>query len=212
MFLIDQKKQHCFNLIEKFFPLTSIQKNSLEQYVTMLLSKNNSYNLIGNSTIENIWDRHILDCSQLIKFIDNKNLRFADFGSGAGLPGIILSILGLKEMHLIEKSFRKSEFLKEVKILSSNRVFVHNCKLEEINNINFDVIISRALAPLPKLIDYSLNFLKPEGFCLFLKGKKLKLEIDESKKLYNFDYELFPSITADESNIIKIKNLSKLTN
>ena len=121
-------KNLCFLQIKKFLQLTTQQEKSLEEYVLLLLSRNQNYNFIGKSTEDDIWQRHILDCAQLIKYIENINLKFADFGSGAGLPGVILSILGLKEIHLIEKSFRKSEFLREAKNLSTNRIFIQNSK------------------------------------------------------------------------------------
>jgi 16S rRNA (guanine527-N7)-methyltransferase len=203
-------KNLCFLQIKKFLQLTTQQEKSLEEYVLLLLSRNQNYNFIGKSTEDDIWQRHILDCAQLIKYIENINLKFADFGSGAGLPGVILSILGLKEIHLIEKSFRKSEFLREAKNLSTNRIFIQNSKLEELSNLQFDCIISRALAPLPKLLEHSVKFLKSEGFCLFLKGKNLQSEINDSKKNFTFEYELYPSITSQESNIVHLKKISKI--
>jgi len=209
MITIDQKKHDSFNQIKKFCELSTLQEKKLTDFVSLLLSKNQNYNFIGNSTIENIWERHILDCAQLLKFIDNYNLKFADFGSGAGLPGIVLSILGLKEIHLVEKSFRKCEFLREAKLLSSNRVFIANSKLEDLDDQSYDCIVSRALAPLPRLLEYNIKFLKDDGFCLFLKGKNLQSEITESKKNFKFDYELFPSITSNESNIIRLNKIIK---
>lgn len=209
---IESQKNLCFLQIKKFFQLTSDQEKSLEEFVTILLNRNQNFNFIGKSTIDDVWHRHILDCAQLMKYIPNVNLKFGDFGSGAGLPGIILSILGLKEIHLIEKSFRKSEFLREAKSFSNQRILVQNTKLEEIANLQFDCIVSRALAPLPKLLEYSNKFLKNEGFCLFLKGKNLQSEISDSKKQFVFEYELFPSITSKESNIIHLKKIQKLNN
>jgi len=209
---IESQKNLCFLQIKKFFQLTLDQEKNLEEFVKILLNRNQNFNFIGKSTIDDVWLRHILDCAQLMKYIPNVNLKFGDFGSGAGLPGIILSILGLKEIHLIEKSFRKSEFLREAKSLSNQRIFVQNTKLEEIANLQFDCIVSRALAPLPKLLEYSHKFLKNEGFCLFLKGKNLQSEISDSKKQFVFEYELFPSITSKESNIIHLKKIQKLNN
>lgn len=206
---IEQKKNCCFFEIKKFYDLSNSQEKMLEEFVKLLLNRNQNFNFIGNSTISDIWNRHILDCAQLLKYIENDNLKFGDFGSGAGLPGIILSILGLKEIHLIEKSFRKCEFLREAKLISNHKIFVQNSKLEDLKNLEFDCIISRALAPLPKLLDYSSKFLTKEGFCLFLKGKNLQSEIIESKKDFNFEYELYPSITSQESNIIRLKKISK---
>jgi len=187
--------------------LNDFQIKNLEEFVVLLLKCNNEYNLIGKSTIQDMWNRHILDCAQLMQFIDNKNKKFADFGSGAGFPGVVLSIIGLKEIHLIEKSFRKSQFLQQAKIISPNRIFIHQSKLEEMKNLKFDCITSRALAPLDKLLKYSSEFLNEDGYCLFLKGKNLSAEIDIAKKDFEFNYTLHKSLTASDSNIIKINNI-----
>ena len=206
-----EKKEQSLQEINKFLQLSPQQIEQLENYVNLLISGNQNYNFIGKSTIDDIWNRHILDCAQLIKMVENKNVKAADFGSGAGLPGIILSILGLSEIHLVEKSFRKSQFLHEAKIISPNKVFVQAKKLEELENIKFDLLTSRALASLDKLLDFSLKFLKNDGYCLFLKGKNLESEIQTAKTKFNFDYELFPSLTSNESNIIKVKKITKKT-
>lgn len=208
---ITQEKNKIFTEIENFFALNLEQKNALEAYVSTLLQKNEQYNFIGKSTINQIWTRHILDCAQLIKFIQNPQKKFADLGSGAGLPGMVLSILGLKEIHLIEKSFRKADFLRQTKSISKNRIFVHQSKLEDLTQIDFDCITSRALAPLDKLLDYCQKFLKPNGYCLFLKGKNLTNEIDIAQNKFDFSHEIFPSLTSQEGSIIRIKNISTKT-
>ena len=207
---ITQQKEKVFAEIDNFFALNPEQKKSLEDYVSKLLDENGKYNFIGKSTIDQIWHRHIFDCAQLIQFIKNPQKKFADLGSGAGLPGVVLSILGLKEIHLVEKSFRKADFLRKIKTISPNRLFVQQAKLEELENINFDCIMSRALAPLDKLLEYCQKFLKKDGYCLFLKGKNLPLEISQAKQKFSFEFELFPSLTSKESNIIRINKISKL--
>jgi 16S rRNA (guanine527-N7)-methyltransferase len=207
---ITQQKEKVFAEIKNFFALNHEQKKSLEDYVSKLLDENGKYNFIGKSTIDQIWHRHIFDCAQLIQYIKNPQKKFADLGSGAGLPGVVLSLLGLKEIHLIEKSFRKADFLRKIKNISPNRIFVQQAKLEELENINFDCIMSRALAPLDKLLEYCQKFLKDDGYCLFLKGKNLPLEISQAKQKFSFEFELFPSLTSKESNIIRINKISKL--
>jgi 16S rRNA (guanine527-N7)-methyltransferase len=202
-----QGKNSIFEKIQEFHNLTENQKQNIEDFLAMLLEENERFNFIGKSTIGNIWERHILDSAQLLPLITDKNKKFADFGTGAGFPGMILSILGLKEIHLVEKSFRKADFLRRAKSLSQNRVFVHQANLEDLKDIKFDCITSRALAPLPKLLRYSKSFLTDSGYCLFLKGKNLKNEIEASERDFKFDYELHPSLTSNESNIIKIFNL-----
>lgn len=205
---IEAKKDAALMQIEKFCNLNHDMVSCLEDYVILLLKENNNFNLIGKSTISEIWHRHILDSAQILRYVDNKNVKFADFGSGAGLPGIIISILGIKEMHLVEKSFRKCEFLNKAKITSNNHIFVHQAKLEEVEKIKFDVITSRALASLKNLLQYCNKFLNKDGYALFLKGKKLPEELLEAQKFYSFDYETFDSLTSNESKIIKIRNIN----
>ena len=205
---IELQKNSVFNQIKNFYPLSKSQEKNFEDFVLALLSENQKFNFIGKSTIDNLWERHILDSAQLFPLIKNKNAKFADLGSGAGFPGMVLSILGVSEIHLIEKSFRKADFLRRAKTFSQNRVFVHQANLEELKDIKFDCIVSRALAPLPKLLEYAKKFLEKDGYCLSLKGKNLSNEINTAQNSFQFEYELHPSLTSSESNIIKIFNIN----
>jgi 16S rRNA (guanine527-N7)-methyltransferase len=118
----------------------------------------------------------------------------------------------VREIHLVEKAFRKSDFLRRSKLFSQNRIFVHQAKLEELSAIDFDCITSRALAPLDQLLTYSQKFLKKDGYCLFLKGKNLLQEIELAKKSFQFEYELHASLTSQESHIIKVSKISQFNN
>lgn len=207
MLNFEAKKDIAFAKIAKFCDLNQAKIENIEEFVILLLKENYNFNLIGQSTIIDIWDRHVLDSAQILRFIEDKNAKIVDLGTGAGFPGVIISILGAKEVHLVEKSVRKCEFLRKAKILSPNRLFVHQAKLEEITEQKFDVITSRALAGLDKLCDHCLKLLKQGGYGVFLKGKNLDNEIIEAKNKFDFEYELFDSLTAPESRIIKIKNI-----
>lgn len=188
-----------------------IEKNKirLTKYVDFLIEYNNKINLIGKSTINDIWDRHIADSLQLVKNIDNYNIKIADLGSGAGLPGIPLSIIGIKEVHLFEKSVRKCEFLEQAKNFSNNKIIVRNENLNEIKKENFDIIVSRALADLNTLLHFSKNLSTKSTKLLFLKGKKIYNEIEEAKKYWHFDYKLIDSITSNEGKIIEITSFAE---
>lgn len=185
-------------------------KENLEKYVNFLLEYNNKINLIGKSTIQDIWNRHIVDSLQLIDIINTKCVKIADLGSGAGLPGIPLSILGIEEMHLFEKSIRKCEFLYIAKNFSNNKIFIRNQNLNDIKQENFDIIVSRALSNLNTLLGFSKKLSSKNTRLIFLKGKKIYEEIEEAKKYWQFDYKLFNSITSDEGKIIEINNFKKL--
>ena len=191
-----------------------IEKNKirLTKYVDFLIEYNNKINLIGKSTINDIWNRHITDILQLVKNIDNYNIKIADLGSGAGLPGIPLSIIGIKEVHLFEKSVRKCEFLEQAKNFSNNKIIVRNENLNEIKKENFDIIVSRALADLNTLLHFSKNLSTKSTKLLFLKGKKIYNEIEEAKKYWHFDYKLIDSITSNEGKIIEITSFAEKSN
>ncbi len=210
MLSFEVKKNAAFAQIKKFCDLNATKINNIEEFVILLLQENHNFNFIGKSTISDIWDRHILDSAQILQYIDDKNVKIADLGTGAGFPGIVISILGAKEVHLVEKSVRKCEFLRKAKLLSPNRLFVHQAKLEELSDQKFDVLTSRALASLDKLLDHSINFLKEGGYGLFLKGKSLDGELEEAKKSFTFSYELYPSLTSPESRIIKVFDVKKI--
>lgn len=184
-------------------------QESLNFYINFLLDYNNKINLIGRSTVEDIWNRHIMDSLQILKLIDNLNIKVADLGSGAGLPGIPLSISGIKEVHLFEKSPRKCEFLEQAKRFSDNKIIVRNENLNDTIDESFDLIVSRALANLSLLLKFSESLVHKGGKLIFLKGKKIHEEIAEAEKEWNFRYKLHNSITSDEGKIIEINEFSK---
>lgn len=189
--------------------ISNIEKEKLQNYVNFLLEYNEKINLIGKSTIEDIWNRHIVDSFQIMKLIENKNIKLADLGSGAGLPGIVLSICGVKEVHLFEKSPRKCEFLEKAKKFSDNKIIIHNVDISVIKDKTYDVIVSRALGNLNLLLNLSLNLKKDGTKCIFLKGKKVFEELEEAKKVWDIEYKLVESITSSEGKIVKIDSFCK---
>lgn len=192
-----------------------MQNEKIKQYVDLLLKWNEKINLIGKSTVEDIYNRHILDSTQILDCLTEdeiNNCVFADFGTGAGIPGIILSLSGVKTIHLLEKSFRKCEFLEEAKKISSNKIFIHNKNILEITNLKFDIILSRALAPLDELLTIVKPFLQKDTKCIFSKGRKLNEELEIAKKSWNFDYTIKKSKTSDEGSLIIITNIFHLHN
>ena len=91
---LEIKKNAALSEIRKFCEVSNSQVTNLEDFVLLLLKENQQFNFIGRSTVDELWNRHILDSAQLLQYIDDKNIKFADFGTGAGFPGLVLSILG----------------------------------------------------------------------------------------------------------------------
>ena len=154
----------------------NMENKNIKKYIDLLLYWNaNKINLIGKSTIDDIENRHILDSAQLLDLLteeEKNNSLCADFGTGAGFPGVILSILGVKNMTLIEKSIQKCNFLKEAIKFSPNKINILNENINNIKDVKFDIIFSRALADLNTLLYMVEPFLKNNTKCIFLKGKK----------------------------------------
>jgi 16S rRNA (guanine527-N7)-methyltransferase len=205
---IEEKQLKAIEEIRKFYPISNDEIQRLESFVEILLKNNEQYNLIGKSTIPDLWERHILDSAQLINHI-SPGLIVGDFGSGAGLPAIILSILGVKEIHLIEKSFRKCEFLEKAAKISKNKIIIHQKRAEEIKDLSFDIAVSRAFAPLDKLIQITKPFLKKDGIGIFPKGKNFENEINLAKARNKFQHVAHPSLTSEQSRIIVINQFTK---
>jgi 16S rRNA (guanine527-N7)-methyltransferase len=199
------QKNQVISEISKFHNITKEEMFNLENFIDFLLDYNQKLNLIGSSTIKDIWIRHILDSAQLLQFIDDKNIIMADLGSGAGFPGIILSILGIKNIYLIEKSPKKCQFLQKASKISPNQITIIEKNITEIQDLKFDLITSRAFSPLKKLLNISKNITTNKTNYLLLKGKRLEIEIETAKKeLKNYQYQIFSSKSSNEGKIIKI--------
>ena len=181
----------------------------LEKFHALLEKWNDKINLVGKSTIINIWERHIIDSAQLINHIPSSARSLTDFGSGAGFPGIVLSLLGMAEVHLVESDSRKAAFLVEASRLSAGKVHIHNERIEALTPWKSDVITARALAPLPWLIKLCHPFLQEGTTGLFLKGAHAQQELDSAKIHWDIDAQLHRSVTNTEAWIIQINTLTR---
>jgi len=198
------------NSVINKYNLSSRQINLIENYILKLKKNNQIHNLVGPSTIDIAWDRHINDSLQLSQYILEKNASIIDLGTGAGLPGAILHILGYSNILLIDSKIKKIKFIKEFALEQNLKIKTICTRVEKIQNQNFDFIICRAFAPLIKLLDYSLFFTKKNTSLLFLKGRNVMKEIEDAKKSFSFKYDLYPSISAGGGFVLKINKYKKL--
>lgn len=197
------------NAFEKVYEVNKERKKLLESYVRMIKKSQESLNLIGRSTISNIWERHIIDSIQILNHLpkEKKNSFLLDVGTGAGLPGIVLAIMGRRDVILCEKSLKKSNFLKKVQKELSLNYIVHNKRIEDIIIKNVSIIVSRAYASISKLILSNFHLISKETILVIHKGKKYMEEIKDAKKNFFFSYKKFKSITSNEGVILKIENV-----
>ena len=196
---------------KKKFNVSRETIEKLKIYHKFLIEKNKTLNLIGKKTEKSIFSRHFKDSAQIYDLLDKK-LDIIDIGSGAGFPGIIVKILMENEslngnIILIEKSPKKSDFLRDLCIKLDLKVKIENRRLETYDFLKNSTVVSRAFKSILDTIDILYRNLENIKELVLLKGKTYQQEVDNAKKKYTFELEKFRSITSDESSIIKIKNI-----
>ena len=176
----------------------------LDLYNELLKKWNQSYNLVKHDTIKDSHSRHFLDSMQLYDLID-ENKTLVDVGSGAGFPGLVLAIMGVKNLTIIESNRKKCLFMQEVVRQTKTKVSIINERVETICD-NYQQITSRAFSSLSNLLRMSKSVSREtEIVCYFLKGEKGLEEIDEAKKEgWAFKYEVIPSIVERKGVVLKI--------
>jgi 16S rRNA (guanine527-N7)-methyltransferase len=176
---------------------------ALNIFVDALISANKKHNFISQSTVADIWHRHILDSAQLVKFIDFSKGSLSDLGSGAGFPGLVLAIFNNnKDFHvkLFEKSPVKRDFLQEISNKLSLKVEIKGNIYEEI--VDADYIVSRAFKKLEVIIQVSREIVKKPHKIIVLKGQNAQEELKKAFKRKKYAYKLVNSITNKDSKII----------
>tara|TARA_Y100000741_G_C18232883_1_gene550538 strand:- start:730 stop:1341 length:612 start_codon:yes stop_codon:yes gene_type:complete len=191
------------NILKKDLNFTDTSIEKLKQFCDSVIKANARFNLISRSTEKQIWERHILDSAQLVKFIDFKLNSIADLGSGAGFPGLVIAIYNeSRHFHvkLYEKSPVKRRFLNSV----IRDLELNAAVLGDVNNEKLDsnIIVCRAFKKLDKVIQVSREIAKKPHKLIILKGQNAQQEINKSFKTKKYPYKLEKSITNRESKII----------
>ncbi len=204
--------------IEKFCSYNSVSREtieSLEIYENMLLYENKKLNLVGKSTIKDIWIRHFLDRYQVIDLIEESDKRIMDLGSGAGFPGIVVA-LGIKEkkiplkINLLEKSRKKTVFLKKViSKLNINVEVINVDVMQKSFELRENVFMARAFKPLQIILELIHNNAKNWKKILIFQGKTWEDELLRVSKTWDIKYKQRQSITSNDSVILEIKEIKK---
>ena len=204
------------------YPLLKYQNVSretcvdFEKFIILLKKKNEEINLISKESAQEniIRERHIADSAQTIDFIDFNSNIVTDIGSGGGFPGIIVSILikNLKKnikVNLYEKSHHKSVFLRKISRELKLETEVIQKNIFEIKNLNSGTIMARAFKPLPIVLELVYkNFNNYKNLILFM-GKNGEKTLEDTLKIWDFDFEKKKSITSQDSFLLNIKNIKK---
>ena len=195
-----------------------VSRETLERLhgLEVLLRKwNKAINLVSAATLSAVWTRHFADSAQIFALAPENSLHWADLGSGAGFPGLVIAILA-KEKHpdlavtLVESDHRKSAFLLTAIRELSLEAEVKAERIEETESLDCDVLSARALAPLPKLLEFSARHLSDQGLALFPKGARWEEEVASARENWSFDLQVSPSRSDPSGVILKISGAKRV--
>jgi len=204
--------------INTFLRFTQVSRetiSSLKKYEHLLIFANKKLNLIGKSTIKDIWTRHFLDSVQVIDFIDKNDKTLVDIGSGAGFPGLVLAMI-LKDrkiplkIKLIEKSPKKTRFLKSLISEFNLNVEVENKNIfNEGIKLSDDVFVARAFKPLEIILQLIHNKAQNWKKIFIFLGKTGKNQLLQASKNWDIEYKQRVSVTNGDSLILEINRFKK---
>ncbi len=197
-------------------------RRALEAYEATLVKWQKAVNLVGASTLKDVWHRHFLDSAQLAPLIptrpDGARTVVLDIGSGGGFPGLVLAVLAASGalrapaivVHLVEANARKCAFLKEVARVTGAEAVIHRSRVENLSPFPVDVVMARGVAPLPRLLALATGFLEqpdchPLG--LFLKGREADEELTNARKQWKMRVETIVSVTDPEGVVLRIEDI-----
>jgi 16S rRNA (guanine527-N7)-methyltransferase len=181
----------------------------LTAYADLLVKWQARINLVGPDTLPDLWRRHLLDSAQLFARLPPAATRLADLGSGAGFPGLVLAIMGAPDVHLVESDTRKCVFMREVARVAEVTVTVHTARIEKVPSLQADVVTSRALAPLDRLLTLAHPHLVDGGKCLFLKGRAADDELTAARKEWIITVDRAPSLSDPSGIILEVGDIRR---
>jgi 16S rRNA (guanine527-N7)-methyltransferase len=173
----------------------------LADFVALLIEENKRQNLVSASTLGNIWQRHILDSAQLVRFEPHRGASWLDVGSGAGLPGIVIACLVDGPVTLVEPRKLRADFLhRAANSLSLDARII--CSKVELASGQFDVITARAVAPLSRFIEISHHLSTRKSVWVLPKGRTANAELAEAQRAWQGVFHVERSVTDADSSII----------
>ena len=166
-------------------------------------------NLVAPSTLPDLWTRHIADSAQIVTFAPAAR-RWADLGSGAGLPGLVVALLLAgtpgAEVHLVEANARKCAFLREAARACAAPAVVHNGRIADVlpDLAAVDVLTARALAPLPRLVEMGKILLERGSTAIFLKSRAELADVPDLDP--DLAVDVRPSVTSPDGRIVILRS------
>jgi len=181
----------------------------LDCLAELLVRWNRRINLIAPRDLPNLWTRHIEDSLQVVPLIP-PGTAVTDLGSGAGFPGLIIAICTGNPVILVESDTRKASFLREAARETGVRTTIVNARIEDAVIPPAPIVTARALAPLPLLLEWAVPLLRPDGVCLFLKGRRAEDELTDAVATWHMTIARTPSRTDPDGVILALSHIRRV--
>lgn len=199
--------------LSEITPVSDEVWGKLQTYAQHLEHWQKTLNLVAPSTLGMLWERHILDSWQMVPLVQaGQPGLLLDFGSGAGLPGLILALAGVPDVHLVESNQRKAAFLRFAAGQTGAQCTIRSHRVEALGDGSLGKIATvsaRALAALPALLRLALPLCDAETRLLFPKGRRWQEEVREAEKDFVFDLLTHESVTDSEAVILELRCLTE---
>jgi 16S rRNA (guanine527-N7)-methyltransferase len=179
----------------------------LEAYAELLVNWSARINLVGTTTLGDLWRRHFLDSAQLLPHVPEGTQSLIDLGSGAGFPGLVLAILGVCGVELVEADSRKCVFLREAARIAATPVQIRNTRIESMPRHVADVVTARGCAPLDRLLPLAQRFIGPGTVCLFPKGERAAQELTAARRAWTMDVTCHDSRTDPRGIVLCLRRV-----
>ena len=187
----------------------------LAVYVDLLARWRKVANLISDASFAEVWTRHIADSAQLLALAPHAQ-RWVDMGSGAGFPGMVIAIqladVPAARVHCLESDRRKCAFLREVARATGAPAEIHAVRIESIDPESLapvDAVTARALAPLPRLLEFAKVWIAQGAVGVFPRGRSAEAQLETTPAAQDFAIEFVASKLDPEAAILRVRSASK---
>ena len=196
-------------------PLSPQTEARLAVYVDLLARWRTVTDLVSEASFAEVWTRHIADSAQLLALAPHAR-RWVDMGAGAGFPGMVIAIqladVPGARVHCIESDRRKCAFLREVARAAGAPAEIHAARIESIDPAALapvDAVTARAVAPLPRLIEFATVWIAQGAVGVFPRGRSVGAQLETAVAAQDFAIDLVASKLDPEAAIVRVRAASK---
>lgn len=175
----------------------------------IVLEENRRQSLISTSTEAAIWERHVTDSFQLLRFPAPPG-RWVDIGSGAGFPGLVVAIASSRDVTLVEPRRLRAEFLEwAARETQCSKVTVAQCRVEAVRHVRVAVLSARAVAPLTRVFELACHLASEDTCWILPKGRNAAAELETARETWQGEFCVEKSLTDPDAGIVIARNVRR---